>query len=535
MLGLQRSSESPMIRLILISWHLLTLCGSRASNEVLNRAASDLNSIDINNHSPLVMPSSIQTGLPLGEQSSVVRDQSTLKTSSNLFQTSLKDSNVLSSHFSLPALQLPQQEQQTSSPAVTTTTAATVAAEAATVAASTSSNSISHNLYQYSQEPSPSFSYALPPKTPSSKANIFPNSELLRKLSQSSSSNGLSRPQSLQGQPEGRTPTSALLPLSSAEVSVSAVSASSPPSSETQEGHSNPYVRDKRSASPNHHSSDSAIYLNTPLSRTGRDRFKHSWRRRKSFYGPPMEVSNPSSASSRVLKQSSLSEFESHSDPNPRNHHHNRREHQQNSNALFPRSSDTNNKNNNNFDDDNSSNNMNNNNNNNTPLSQPRVSQSSYRSHRVVSPESLDNRNLWKPPGSQTDLSMPTGLQEGPVVAASMSESANLANNSPVEAFAAVGQDLARNLMMRTPRSGRRYEVPQIECPRTSDRMELFACPTPDFRGRYRCIDDRVLCNGFFDCPGHEDENPDQCLFYKTTKAHLDILAEALLRWARGR
>eukprot|EP00095_Tigriopus_kingsejongensis_P007087 snap_masked-scaffold1374_size44603-processed-gene-0.1 protein:Tk07087 transcript:snap_masked-scaffold1374_size44603-processed-gene-0.1-mRNA-1 annotation:"GH21041" len=65
--------------------------------------------------------------------------------------------------------------------------------------------------------------------------------------------------------------------------------------------------------------------------------------------------------------------------------------------------------------------------------------------------------------------------------------------------------------------------------------MERFSCPTPDFRGRYRCIDDRSLCDGFIDCPGREDENPDQCLFYKTTKAHLDILAEALLRWARGR
>jgi len=99
------------------------------------------------------------------------------------------------------------------------------------------------------------------------------------------------------------------------------------------------------------------------------------------------------------------------------------------------------------------------------------------------------------------------------------------------------GQSMAKEFMMakRTQRSGRRYDVPQIECPRSSDRMERFACPTPDFRGRYRCIDDRALCDGFFDCPGREDETPDQCLFYKTTKAHLDILAEALLRWARGK
>ena len=54
------------------------------------------------------------------------------------------------------------------------------------------------------------------------------------------------------------------------------------------------------------------------------------------------------------------------------------------------------------------------------------------------------------------------------------------------------------------------------ECPRSEDRMERFACPSPDFRGRYRCIDDRSLCDGFFDCPSREDENPDMCLFYKT-------------------
>ena len=59
------------------------------------------------------------------------------------------------------------------------------------------------------------------------------------------------------------------------------------------------------------------------------------------------------------------------------------------------------------------------------------------------------------------------------------------------------------------------------ECPRSEDRMERFACPSPDFRGRYRCIDDRSLCDGFFDCPAREDENPDMCLFYKTVSISL--------------
>uniref|UniRef100_A0A1A9UVL1 Uncharacterized protein n=1 Tax=Glossina austeni TaxID=7395 RepID=A0A1A9UVL1_GLOAU len=73
------------------------------------------------------------------------------------------------------------------------------------------------------------------------------------------------------------------------------------------------------------------------------------------------------------------------------------------------------------------------------------------------------------------------------------------------------------------------------QCPTAMDGMERFACPTPDVQGRYRCIDDHVLCDGFIDCPEGEDEDRRSCMFYKTTKAHLDVLADALLRWARGR
>ncbi|XP_019877336.1 uncharacterized protein LOC109605213 [Aethina tumida] len=90
-------------------------------------------------------------------------------------------------------------------------------------------------------------------------------------------------------------------------------------------------------------------------------------------------------------------------------------------------------------------------------------------------------------------------------------------------------------LMLRSPRGSRQYDVPQIECPPAADGMERFACPTPDLQGRYHCIDDHVLCDGFIDCPSAEDENRQACMFYKTTKAHLDVIADALLRWARGR
>ncbi|KAK0082406.1 hypothetical protein PV325_010476 [Microctonus aethiopoides] len=54
------------------------------------------------------------------------------------------------------------------------------------------------------------------------------------------------------------------------------------------------------------------------------------------------------------------------------------------------------------------------------------------------------------------------------------------------------------------------------KCPPSEDGMERFACPTPDRMGRYRCIDDHVLCNGFFDCPLGEDEDRQSCMFYKT-------------------
>lgn len=98
-----------------------------------------------------------------------------------------------------------------------------------------------------------------------------------------------------------------------------------------------------------------------------------------------------------------------------------------------------------------------------------------------------------------------------------------------------VTHSIASQLMLRTARGQRQYDVPQIECPSAIDGMERFACPTPDLQGRYRCIDDHVLCDGFIDCPEGEDEDRRSCMFYKTTKAHLDVLADALLRWARGR
>ncbi|RWS29985.1 hypothetical protein B4U80_01324 [Leptotrombidium deliense] len=60
------------------------------------------------------------------------------------------------------------------------------------------------------------------------------------------------------------------------------------------------------------------------------------------------------------------------------------------------------------------------------------------------------------------------------------------------------------------------------KCPAAEDGTERFACPSADKLGRYRCIDDHVLCDGYIDCPNAEDEDRMSCMFFKTS-----VLAEA--------
>lgn len=72
------------------------------------------------------------------------------------------------------------------------------------------------------------------------------------------------------------------------------------------------------------------------------------------------------------------------------------------------------------------------------------------------------------------------------------------------------------------------------ECPPAEeDGMERFACPTPDRTGRYRCIDDHVLCDGFIDCPSGEDEDRQACMFYKTVNiystSHYSIIRRSMV------
>ncbi|KAL0830639.1 hypothetical protein ABMA28_002780 [Loxostege sticticalis] len=80
----------------------------------------------------------------------------------------------------------------------------------------------------------------------------------------------------------------------------------------------------------------------------------------------------------------------------------------------------------------------------------------------------------------------------------------------------------------------------RAQCPPAADGMERFACPTPDRQGRYRCIDDHVLCDGFIDCPSGEDEDRQACMFYKTRafllayRYHFSLLNHTLLSLQGG-
>ncbi|KAH9402274.1 Protein dispatched 1 [Tyrophagus putrescentiae] len=54
------------------------------------------------------------------------------------------------------------------------------------------------------------------------------------------------------------------------------------------------------------------------------------------------------------------------------------------------------------------------------------------------------------------------------------------------------------------------------DCPSTENGVDRFACPTADAYGRFLCIDDQHICNGYTDCPRGEDEDTMSCMFYKS-------------------
>ena len=53
------------------------------------------------------------------------------------------------------------------------------------------------------------------------------------------------------------------------------------------------------------------------------------------------------------------------------------------------------------------------------------------------------------------------------------------------------------------------------ECPLAEDGLQLFACPTPNEFGQFKCIDDSELCDQTDHCPNGEDEDKTVCMFHK--------------------
>lgn len=58
------------------------------------------------------------------------------------------------------------------------------------------------------------------------------------------------------------------------------------------------------------------------------------------------------------------------------------------------------------------------------------------------------------------------------------------------------------------------------ECNKTEEGFQRFACPTPDPKDRYVCIEDRSFCDGYFDCPNGEDEDGVNCMYYKLVSTY---------------
>ncbi|EFN77633.1 hypothetical protein EAI_04578 [Harpegnathos saltator] len=116
-----------------------------------------------------------------------------------------------------------------------------------------------------------------------------------------------------------------------------------------------------------------------------------------------------------------------------------------------------------------------------------------------------------KLPGKRNQISV--GRRSADVPAESPGHQAQA---SATSSTTSTGASIASQFMLRSIRGSIQYDVPQIECPVSEDGMERFACPTADRMGRYHCIDDHVLCDGFIDCPTGEDEDRQACMFYKT-------------------
>ncbi|UXI21945.1 hypothetical protein NH340_JMT07888 [Sarcoptes scabiei] len=66
------------------------------------------------------------------------------------------------------------------------------------------------------------------------------------------------------------------------------------------------------------------------------------------------------------------------------------------------------------------------------------------------------------------------------------------------------------------------------ECPSSENGMDRFSCPSRDNYGRFLCIDDQHICDGYFDCPLGEDE---ERINYQSSSRFVSRLSSTMGPW----
>uniref|UniRef100_A0A915HGD5 Uncharacterized protein n=1 Tax=Romanomermis culicivorax TaxID=13658 RepID=A0A915HGD5_ROMCU len=67
------------------------------------------------------------------------------------------------------------------------------------------------------------------------------------------------------------------------------------------------------------------------------------------------------------------------------------------------------------------------------------------------------------------------------------------------------------------------------QCPKVNGKITQLLCPSRRRHGYHVCIDESALCNGHNDCPNAEDENPVNCMFFKTTMRYFKTVVDQVV------